>query len=102
MTNAEIKKILDEKVAFMEEINKAIKKDRNSIENVKLDVFEHPVYGTQEYLVITFKGGALSVRDCVANSNLANLEEFTKMCFGGYYSEVRHYKQLKEESQGGR
>ena len=96
MTKEQIDKIYENKIKFMEKINEAIHEDSNSIENVKLDIFEHPVYGTQEYLVITFKGGAISCRDCIANSNLANLEEFTKMCFGGYYSEVRRYKELKE------
>lgn len=95
MTEKEVKQILDEKVAFMEKINEAIKVDRNSIDNVKLDVFKHPKYGTLEYLVITFKGGAISVRNCRGNSNLANLEQFTQMCFGGYYSEVRRYEELK-------
>lgn len=96
MTKEKIDKIYENKIKFMEKINEAIHEDLNSIENVKLDVFEHPEYGTLEYLVITFKGGAISVRNCRGNSNLANLEQFTQMCFGGYYSEVRRYEELKE------
>ena len=97
MTKEQEKEIYDEKILFIEKINESLKVLKYcSIENVKLDIFEHKVYGTQEYLVITFKGGAISVRNCCGNSSLANLEEFTKMQFGGYYCEVERYKELKE------
>ena len=99
MKQEQIDKCLKEKILFIDKLNELVHLDRNSIDNVKLDIFEHPVYGTQEYLVITFKGGAISARVCNANSNLANLEQFTKLCFGGYYSEVGEYKKLKEESK---
>lgn len=97
----ELSKELKEKVAFMEEINKAMQTINTNVENVRLDVFEVPAYSNpnityfEEYLVVTFKGGAISCRNCAANSNMANLEEFTKLMFGGYYSEVEYYKLLK-------
>ena len=43
MTKEQIDKIYENKIKFMEKINEAIHEDSNSIENVKLDIFEHPV-----------------------------------------------------------
>ena len=43
----------------------------------------------QEYLVITYDGGAIGVRNCNGDSFTAISEELTKMLDGGYYNEVQ-------------
>ena len=96
MTKEQKDQCLQNKIDFMEGVNEALKRlDHSHIINVKMDIFNTLEGNLEEYLVITFKGGAISVRNCYGNSSLANLEEFTKMMFGGYYSEVEEYKRLK-------
>jgi len=50
------------------------------------------------YLVVRFKGGAISVRNCVANSLTANIREVSKMLDGGYYVEVEDYLKLRNRA----
>ena len=52
------------------------------------DEFSNQVY-YQEYLVVTYDGGAIGVRSCNGNSFTAIFEELTKMLDGGYYDEVQ-------------
>lgn len=50
-----------------------------------------------EYVVVTYKGGAESVRCVTGNSNLANYQEIGKLLEGGYYDEMLRYNALTEE-----
>ena len=52
------------------------------------DKFDGKAY-YQEYLVITYDGGALGVRSCNGDSFTAIFEELAKMLDGGYYNEVQ-------------
>ena len=91
----------EQKKAFIAEFNKALQTISTSIEKVELEEINYKpeksdrVF-TDEYLVVTYKGGAIAVRNCSCNSNLANIEAFTKLMYGGYYDEVAEYRQLKE------
>lgn len=50
-----------------------------------------------EFVVVTFSGGAESVRCVNGNSNYANYLEIGKLLDGGYYTELPRYKALTEE-----
>lgn len=52
---------------------------------------------TLDFLVITFKGGALSVRNITGNSRKAILGEISKLVYG-YYTEVAKYQDLLNSS----
>jgi formylmethanofuran dehydrogenase subunit E len=51
----------------------------------------------QEYIVVRFVGGAISVRNATNNSLTANIAELGKLLNCGYYDEVEHYKKLKKK-----
>lgn len=66
------------------------------IERIFLDEFESDGID-YSYLVVIFKGGGLSVRNCRCNSLTANIREVAEMLNGGYYDEVATYNKLKGE-----
>lgn len=51
-----------------------------------------------QYLVVVFKGGSMSVRNVKGNSLIANLKELVSLIDGGYYKEVKIYKDLKKKA----
>lgn len=51
----------------------------------------------QEYIVVHFVGGAISVRNATNNSLKANIAELGKLLNGGYYDEVEDYIGLKKK-----
>ena len=73
-------------------VGDAIVKTVSNVQEVFLDIFND-----NEYIVVKFVGGAISVRNAAANSHTANIEEVSKMLNGGYYSEVEEYKDLKKK-----
>lgn len=50
----------------------------------------HPLF--QEWIIITFDGGAISPISVGGNSNSANLRVISENIHGGYYSEERTYE----------
>lgn len=82
----------NKKIAF-DKIGEVIAQEVDNVEEVYLDLV-----GSQEFIVVKFKGGALSVRNASANSLVANLREVSKLLNGGYYNEVPYYTKLKEKS----
>lgn len=48
----------------------------------------------QEYLVVTYRGGAKTYRSCNMNSLSAILKEISKLANGGYYDELEDYKNI--------
>ena len=93
------------KKAFVDALNAAFQvvPSTHSVQKVELEVYskkitnEHVTDYTyyQEYLVVTFKGGAKSVRNSNGNSNTANLRELGKLVDGGYYIELDAYNALE-------
>lgn len=81
---------LEEKKVVFDEMGRAISKALPGIRSIELDIFK-----TYEYIVVTFRGGAISVRNATMNSMSANLRELSKLVNGGYYNEVETYKNLK-------
>ena len=97
-----------EKKMFIDGLNAAfqITPKKHSIMDVKYEVYSKVInneYVTnhvyyQEFLVVTFDGGAISVRNVNGNSCTANFRELGKLLDGGYYEEVELYKAF--ESNG--
>lgn len=95
------------KKEFVDALNVAfqVRPRTHSVVKVELEVYSkvinneyvtnHTYY--QEYLVVTFSGGAKSVRNANANSNTANFREIGKLLDGGYYTEVEAYNRLEEQ-----
>lgn len=50
----------------------------------------------KEYIIVTFKGGSISVRTVNGNSNTANFRAIGTMLDGGYYDEVFTYENISE------
>lgn len=94
-----------EKKAFIDALNLVfhVRPKKHSVQSVAYEVYskvitnefvtDHTYY--QEFLVITFDGGGISVRNVNGNSCTANLREVSKLVDGGYYDEVAFYKSLK-------
>ncbi len=87
---------------FITYINKAFQRQPagSSVDRVEYEVYEKEISpGTtyfQEFIVVTFNGGAKSVRNVNGNSNMTNLVELGKLVNGGYYDEVSFYEGLEE------
>lgn len=76
------------------EIGKLIAGYVPRVERVYLDEV-----GNYTFVVVEFKGGAISVRNVTANSFVAILEELVKLLYGGYYREVEYYLEMKRHHE---
>ena len=87
-----------EKVAFVSKISDAMTQDTRPIKNVdKVDyiIFNHIANPwVEEFVVVTFKGGAISVRTCSGTNCSGILTAVAKLIDGGYYDEVDHFEKL--------
>lgn len=102
MTIAEKINMYRGKKTFIEDISKAFESRtyNTGIESISYEVYRkmddnHDYF--VEYLVVTFDGGAKSVRCANGNSNIANYREIGNLIDGGYYTEIRAYEALTEE-----
>ena len=92
-----MKCIIPNKVKFINDLNKVIPNYKTGIKKIEYRVFRQDFFKEkfdektyyQEYLVITYDGGALGVRSCNGDSFTAIFEELVKMLDGGYYDEVK-------------
>ena len=89
--------MLTEKQKDFNKIGETIVSVMPGVEAIYIDAFnvKERYYN---YLVVRFKGGAISVRNCVANSLTANIREVSKMLDGGYYVEVEDYLKLRNRA----
>ena len=55
-------------------------------------------YYLEEYLIVTYRGGAWAARHANINSNSVNFQEIGKMLNGGCYGEVDEVKRLEREA----
>ena len=92
-----------QKYKFISEIGRSIHKVNSSVEKCEYKLFakilsdgavEKLVF--QEYLVVTFNGGAISCRNIDINSHMANLGEIARLVDGGYYSEIKDYQEFND------
>ena len=93
------------KKLFIDHISKVFEDEylMSNVEKVDYEVYSklspdgHNTWYT-EFVVVTFVGGAKSVRVISGNSNNANFREVGKLIDGGYYDEVEYYNRVKESS----
>lgn len=106
MTTEERINMLKEKKAFIDALNMAfqVRPRKQSVRSVAYEVFSKEINNEfvtdylylQEYLVVTFDGGGISVCSANGNSNTANFRELGKLLDGGYYDEVELYNTMEE------
>lgn len=90
-------KMLENKVYFIEHINEAFDLFEDcEIEKIELQLFDCKTY-IQEFLKVTFKGGAYCIRNANGNSNRENLRELSNIIYGGYYDEVEYYNTIAQK-----
>ena len=100
MTISEKIEMYKGKQAFINYLSKAFESRPagSSVAKVEYEVYEKEIDESTtyfaEFLVVTFDGGAKSVRNVNGNSNMTNLVELGKLVNGGYYDEVEYYRSL--------
>jgi hypothetical protein len=97
MTREEKIKMYQEKKDFIDRISEAFQNTKGStVESVSYEVYENQEHGWyEEFVIITFFGGAISPFSANGNSNLANFQQIATRCLGGYYNEVDFYEKTK-------
>lgn len=81
---------------FIDRVSYAISgQHRISVMNVDYQVFETKEGYAKEYLVVTYKGGAIAARNVNGDSQSAMFREIAKMIDGGYYAEVEDYRKVE-------
>lgn len=102
MTIEERIKMYKSKKLFIDNISRALEVSNTNVMRVDYevltkfnDVFKIDVYN--EFIIVTFVGGAKSVKSTSGNSDSANFREIGKLIDGGYYDEVRYYESLFDE-----
>lgn len=105
MLTVERKQELARKVKFVKDIEAAILNDGKSnirnIQSLRYEIYEHTqgnISYVEERVVLTFKGDAISVRNCNSTSCAGILKAIADIAQGGYYSEVPYYEQLSSSS----
>ena len=83
-----------------DKIGEVIASSVHGIDSIRLDRFVNIRGDVDTYIVVTFQGGGISVRNANMNSLTANIQELSKMLNGGYYAEVEQYRKAKGESSG--
>lgn len=102
MTFEEKIKMYRGKKTFIENISKAFeaRPSGSTVASITYEVFKKEINVETtyfaEYLVVTFFGGAKSVRSANGNGTIANFQELAKLIDGGYYDEVRDYETILE------
>lgn len=102
MTTEERIKMYKRKKFFIDNISRALEVSNTTVMKVDYEVYSkhNPDCDTTcyaEFAVVTFIGGAKSVRSISGNSDSANFRAIGALIDGGYYDEVRHYESLNEE-----
>jgi hypothetical protein len=94
-------KCVEKKVEFIKELNKVIPNYIPNIEQIEYVVFENKNNSMweREFLVITYKGGAETVRNCTGNSCGAIFEELAQYVFSGYYDELIDFQNMMADTE---
>lgn len=104
MNMKEIKKnSLASKKAFVQEINNALNnylelgmtEPIGGFQNVRYEAFEVTLPTgayINEFIILTYRGGAIAVKNVTANSLLAIFSDINQLLYGGYYDEVESYR----------
>lgn len=91
-----LSKCVENKIEFVKKINDILPTYVPNIERVEYVIFENKENERWylEFLVITYKGGAETVRSCTGNSCGAIFEEISSYLFSGYYEELIDFQNL--------
>lgn len=103
MTIIEKVEMYKDKKMFVDNISKAFEVEPagSTVEKVDYEIYTKEFNGTtyfEEYIVVTYRGGAKAARNATCNSNTANFITIGTLLNGGYYDEVERYMNL--ESNG--
>ena len=91
------------KKAFIENISKAFeaRPAGSTVTSINYEVYslelKDDITYYKEYIIVTFKGGSISVRSANGNSNTANFRAIGTLLDGGYYDEVFCYENLEAD-----
>lgn len=91
------------KKTFVENISKAFEADPagSTVTSINYEVYslelKDDITYYKEYIIVTFKGGSISVRSANGNSNTANFRAIGTLLDGGYYDEVFYYENLEAD-----
>ena len=98
-------KILDciTKTKMVDDISKAFKHQKKfgttTIDKIELKIFNHKELGLQEFVVVTYIGGSIAVRNNNMNSVAATYKAIGELVEGGYYGEVKDYQEILEDEE---
>lgn len=89
-----LSKGVENKIEFVKKISGILPTYVPNIEQVEYVVFENKEndHWYAEYLVIIYKGGAQTIRNCTGNSCGAIFEELSRYIFSGYYEELKEFQ----------
>lgn len=100
MTMAEKMEMYREKKNFVYGLAMAFIKvpKGHTVEDIEYEVYKKDINGTPyfyEWIIVHFKGGAISPTTVNGNSNLANFQAISPLIDGGYYDEVQYYQKME-------
>ena len=92
---------MEKKVNFVKKLSEAIVKVQENVAGIEYRIYQNAEPGneewTEEYLVINYKGGARTVRNCCGNSCSAILEEISRYLNNSYYREENDLIKLERD-----
>ena len=92
--NSLLLELIDKKNAI-EDLSMAMSKSIHNVSNVEFKAFYNKEHGwIEERIVMTYRGGAIAVRNVNINSIVCDYEEAVKLARGGYYDEVKGYREM--------
>lgn len=83
---------IQKKIEFVRELNDVITKVQPNVTSIRYRVLRHTGGWYEEFLEITYKGGARTLRTCSGNSCSAILEEIARYLNHGMYDEIRFFE----------
>ena len=93
--------MLKRKKKFVDRVSHAISgQERIAITDIKYEVYESIAQKYyDEYIKITYDGGAIAARTVTGSSESCIFQEIAKMINGGYYDEVKRYREISTSSK---
>lgn len=92
---------MEKKVNFVKELSEAIIKVQENVTGIEYRIYQNIEPGhedwAEEYLIINYRGGARTVRNCYGNSCYAILEEISKYLEHGYYNEEKDLTNIERD-----
>ncbi len=88
--------------AFAEYVNEGHSESLGGFSHIKYEVYSITTpmgYYIKEYIIMTYRGGAIAARTVTANSLTATLSDVVRLLYGGYYSEVDAYKECVQRAE---